>query len=596
MPSIPANYELIQILHKGVRTHVVRARRSGSPTTVVLKLSTHPTSSDSIIRLRHEFEITRGLNSPRISRPAAFIEEPNACALVFGDIGAISLRSELKGTGRLEPLRATEIALDLAAALAIVHAAGVVHKDVKPGNALIDPRTRTAVLSDFSIAARVSDDSSATRQGAMEGTLEYLAPEQTGRMNRPIDHRADFYGLGVTLYELLVGQRPFRGSDPMQLVHAHLARTPKPPHERVEVPLQLSRLVLKLMAKEPAERYQTARGLQADLQRIREELRQGEVSVFPLAHSDRGERLIFPSPLFGRDEQRAALDRAVGRVAAGTAEFLIITGYSGMGKSALLGEAEQYAATRRGRFAASSFDQVVRAIPHAPILDFARALCRQLLDLEETVLYRWRERLRAALGKSAGLLTDVIPELETLIGPHPMLSNLGTAEVQRRFQQALGDFLGLFAEPGRPLVVTLDDLHWADKESLRLIEHCLTVGGLRNVLFVGARRRDSGEEAAGDDHVEALMAALRASEIAVTEVELGRLNPAQVTAFIAETLGCDHKRAEPLAAVVSDKTRGNPFFISRFVRALVREGLLRFDGDEYSWSWELHHIAEHGVT
>jgi PAS domain S-box-containing protein len=428
------------------------------------------------------------------------------------------------------------------------------------------------------------------------GTLAYMAPEQTGRMNRSVDSRSDLYALGVTFYEMLTGTLPFTAADPMEWVHCHIARQPAPPYERVAgVPGPLSAIVMKLLAKTAEERYQTAAGVEADLRRgLAEWESHGRIEPFPLGANDASDRLLIPERLYGREREIDALIASFDRVVAtGTVELVLVSGYAGIGKSSVVNELHKALVPPRGLFASGKFDQYKRDIPYTTLGQAFQSLVRSLLSQSEAVLGRWRDSLGEALGPNGQLIVNLVPELELLIGKQPPVADLPPQDAQNRFQMVFRHFLGVFARKEHPLALFLDDLQWLDAATLDLLEHLITHSEVRNLLLVGAYR----DNEIGPSHpLLRTLDAIRKAGAFVQVISLAPLAGEDLERLIADTLSCAPGRAAPLAQLVHEKTGGNPFFAIQFISALAEEGLVRFDHDAARWRWELDRLRAKGYT
>ncbi len=489
------------------------------------------------------------------------------------------------------------LAIDIAATLGKAHRSGLVHKDVKPANILVDCADGGARLTGFGVAIRLPRQ----RQGpdppeVIAGTLAYMAPEQTGRMNRSIDSRSDLYALGVTFYEMLTGLLPFRASDPMEWVHCHIARKPVPPDERVGgVPRPISDIVMKLLAKTPEERYQTAAGVAHDLRLSLDQWeRSGRVDPFALGGRDTPDRLIIPEKLYGREREvetlLAAFDRVVAR---GTPELVLVSGYSGIGKSSVVNELHRTLVPARGLFASGKFDQYKRNIPYATIAQALQSLVKQILASADAEMSRWRTDLLEALGPNGQLMVNLVPELALIIGEQPPVPDLPPQDHQARFQLAFRRLLQVFARPEHPLALFLDDLQWLDSATLDLIDHLVAHPDVGCLLLVAAYRDN---EVGADHPLTKKLKALRASGTKISDIKLGNLDHEQLGRLIADTLGDEPDRVTPLAQLTHAKTAGNPFFVLQFLHALADEGLLAYDHARLNWSWDLDRIHAKGYT
>src|SRR4029077_6903818 len=428
------------------------------------------------------------------------------------------------------------------------------------------------------------------------GTLAYMAPEQTGRMNRSIDSRSDLYSLGVTLYEMLTGAPPFAGSDPLEWVHCHIARQPVPPSDRrKDVPKTLSAIVLKLLAKTVEERYQTASGLQADLRRcLRDWESLGHIDPFLLGAHDASDRLLIPEKLYGRDRESKALLEAFDRVVArGTPELVLVSGYSGIGKSSIVNELHKAIALPRGIFISGKFDQRKRDIPYATLAQAFETLVRQILSKNEAEVERWRDAIRDAVGLNGQLVVNLIPELELIIGEQAAVPELPPQEAQNRFHAVFRALFGIFGRKEHPLALFLDDLQWLDAATLNLLEHLVTHPDVRYLLLIGAYRDN---EVTPNHPLMLALDSIRKSEAIVRDIVLGPLSLSDVGRLIADSLHQERTSTKPLARLVHKKTAGNPFFAIQFLTALAEERLLEFDPREPAWRWDMDSIRAKGFT
>jgi predicted ATPase/GAF domain-containing protein len=488
------------------------------------------------------------------------------------------------------------IAVAIAETLGHVHSRSIVHKDIKPHHVLYEPHSGAVRLVDFGIASWLEIEAHASHgPEGLEGTLAYLSPEQTGRVNLAVDRRSDLYSLGVLLYELFTGALPFGSIDPLELIYSHLARSPIPPAVRAaEVPEAVSAIIMKLLAKAPEERYQSAYGLAADLKTCLRQLEDtAAIAPFAIGTRDFSYELRLPHKLFGRERERAALLAAYERVREGAAELVLIAGYSGVGKTALVHEVRKALAQSGGMFAAGKFDQLNRNLPYASLIHALRALLQQVLAQTPDTVEQWRQRLRSMLGPSTAVLAELLPELVSLLGAQPSPIPLGPTELQNRFDAAIEGFVRAFCVSGRPLVLLLDDLQWADTASLRLLQMLFGQGGPGGLLLVGSYRNNEVDES---HPLRIAIEALRRDGAPLREMVLEPLVLADLTELLAETLYRPAAEVEPLVQVVFDKTRGNPFFVGQFLQSLYRDGLLAFAPTHERWEWQLAAIRERDVT
>ncbi|MCA9681970.1 MAG: AAA family ATPase, partial [Myxococcales bacterium] len=569
-------------LYRGSRTTTWRmARADGSR---LFKVTNDPSNLSHVAALREEIKILE--DRGRSCEALASGEDATALGYMVPDPGGEPLAQRIPAGG-LAPAQAVAIAITLTKILHELHARRVIHKDLNPANVLYDPATGSVDLISLDICSRVpSETSQLVHPGYLEGDLAYISPEQTGRMNRLIDYRSDFYSLGALLYQMLCGAPPFRGRDPVELVHGHIARKPPTLAEVAAVPAVLSKIVARLLAKNAEDRYQSAAGLLADLQTCAEALAAGpEIPDFELARSDALETLQIPQKLYGREDDVKVLMSAFERVSAGRAELVLVSGYSGIGKTALVGEIHIPITQRNGFFIGGKFDQYRRNIPYHAFAVAGADLVRQLLTESAAGVAAWKLRLRTALGENAPLMTELIPELALVLGSQPPAPELTPVESEARFNTALTRFFEVFAGE-EPMVVFLDDLQWADAPSLKLVRHIATQAGALRLMLIGAYR----DNEVGPSHpLQVAIDELAETELPITRIVLGPLSPASVRTIVADTLNCDDEQdeqAQQLATILLEKTDGNPFFLRRLVEQAAETGAVRFDADAGGWAWD----------
>jgi predicted ATPase/signal transduction histidine kinase/tRNA A-37 threonylcarbamoyl transferase component Bud32 len=594
MLDIPG-YRVLGTLRATSSNVLFKAVREADGLPVILKTPMTPSPGPrDRERYRREFGILERLREVRgVARPYSCERIHERPVLLLERVQGEPLS---ESTGQpLELSRFFDLALSLASTLAEIHSRNVIHKDIKPSNIILEPSGEGRLI-DFGVATLQKIEHLDAAPGHLvEGTLAYMSPEQTGRMNRAVDYRTDFYSLGVTFYELLTGRRPFQGRDALEWFHAHMAQNPKPPHElNAHVPPALSAIVLKLMAKVAEERYQSAEGLRADLERCREGLKQSAQEVFSLGAQDTPNRFQLPQRLYGRDAQVSSLLQGFERVMqTARPELFLISGYSGIGKSSVAHELHKPVVQRRSFFLTGKFDQFQRDIPYATLAQALRGLVQQLLAGTEEELARWREQLNQAWEGAGQALVNMVPQLEAVVGKQPALPELSPSEAQHRFHRVVRQFLKVFATPEHPLVVFLDDLQWADLASLRLIQQLLSQTETPPVLWIGAYRDN---EVSPTHPLVPVLEEVRKSGARTTELRLEPLSPRQVEQLVADTLpGAGQELILPLSALVHEKTGGNPFFLLRLLVMLHQDGLLmRSSGG--TWQWDAAGVRGRGYS
>ncbi|MDM0022316.1 trifunctional serine/threonine-protein kinase/ATP-binding protein/sensor histidine kinase [Variovorax saccharolyticus] len=552
-------------------------------------------SPESLARIVHEFGLREHLDGAWALRPLELVREGGQVLMVVDYPGGEWL-DRLVGSP-IEMGRFLRIAVSLAGAIGRVHGSGLIHKDIKPAHVLVNSETDQVWLTGFGIASPLRRERQLPEAPEyIAGTLAYMSPEQTGRMNRSIDSRSDLYALGVLLYELQTGNLPFAATDAMDWVHCHIARQPVPPIHRLHtIPSAVSAITMKLLAKTAEERYQTAAAVECDLRRCFGEWQAtGRIADFELGQHDTPDRLMIPEKLYGRQSDIKTLLSAFDRtLAGGRPELVLVSGHSGIGKSALVNELHKPLVPPRGLFASGKFDQYKRDVPYATLAQAFQSLVRPLLSKSEGELHAWRQALKEAVEPNGLLIVDLVPELEHILGRQPPVPELPQQDAQRRFQLVFRRFIGVFARPEHPLALFLDDLQWLDEATLDLLEDLLSRTDLQHLLLIGAYR---------DNEVSALhplkrtLERVRQSGASTHDIVLAPLAQADLEQLLVDSLHCAPHGATPLAQLILEKTSGNPFFTVQFILTLADEGLLTFDYDQVQWSWDLARIHAKGYT
>lgn len=677
--SLPG-YDLIDLLHEGKSTVVYRGRSQTDHQPVILKiLKFEYPSLDQITHLKHEYQIIENLDLVGIVKVHQLLTYQNRLALVYEDFGGRSLKQLLVQ----QPLSVDAFlhaAIQLTDALASLHQHHIIHKDIKPANIIINPQTGQVKLTDFSIASRLNKETPQfTNPNQLEGTLAYMSPEQTGRMNRAVDYRSDFYSLGVTFYEILTGQLPFQSSDPLELVHCHIAKSSIPIHELRQksvsnkqqledsplltlysdlnsnsyfskIPHAISDIVTKLMAKNAEDRYQSAMGLKADLDFCLTQLNStGTIPLLTPGLRDRTAQLLIPQKLYGRQQEVESLLAAFDRVAAKPepttpflhpsnplsnplsihpptphSELVLVSGYSGIGKSSLVNEIHKPIVQKRGYFIAGKFDQLKRNIPYASLIQAFQSLMQQLLTESASQLQLWKEKLLAALKSNGQIIIEVIPEVELIIDRQSPVPELGAHESQNRFNQVFQSFVQVFTQPDHPLVLFLDDLQWADSASLKLIQMLMTHPHSQYLLLVGAYRDN---EVSPIHPLTKTLEEIKDAGVVINHIMLQPLELVHIKDIVSDTFAetgtqiaetKNQEFAKPVtpkehipeqalrhpsepkiaafAELLFQRTQGNPFFLGQLLKSLHQEQWLTFDFAQNCWQWDLQAIRSADIT
>ncbi|OZH51935.1 hypothetical protein AFK68_27635, partial [Hydrocoleum sp. CS-953] len=595
------NYELLEEIYGSDRTIVYRAYSESYKKLVILKLPNHPYPNfHSLTKYRNAYTLLKNLNIPGVVKMLALEKFEQRLMLVMEDFGGISLPEYLsqenlsKHPNSANINQFFKIALQIINPLEKLHQNRIIHKDIKPQNIIINPQKKQIQLIDFSTTTKLPKETAEIRNpNTLEGTLAYISPEQTGRMNRGIDYRSDFYSLGITFYELLTRQLPFTSEDPMELVHFHIARQPQPLIElNPQIPETLNSIVFKLIAKMPEARYQTVVGLRHDLEKCQYEWENtNKVTVFDLGKKDISKHLIIPEKLYGREQEVEVLLTAFERVShreKSQSELMLVGGYSGIGKSALVNEVHKPIVEKRGYFIEGKFDQFQRDIPFSAWLNAFQELIKQILSEPEEKLQVFACKLQEILGEEAQVIIDVIPELELLIGQQPAATELSPTAGENRFNLLFLKFISVFAQADHPLVIFLDDLQWADLASLKLMKLVMEKIEINYLLLIGAYR--DNEVNPGHPLILTLEEIKKTGAI-VNQIILSPLSRSALNNLVADTINYSPEESLLLTEQIYRKTEGNPFFSSQFIKSLYKEGLIFYSQDqEEKWLLNLAEI------
>jgi predicted ATPase/serine phosphatase RsbU (regulator of sigma subunit)/tRNA A-37 threonylcarbamoyl transferase component Bud32 len=599
------NYQIITQIYESNNSHVYRGIRQDNNQPVILKFlkQDYPTPSE-LTRYKQEYEITRNLNLDGVIKAYELKPYQRTLVIILEDFCALSLKQLINerreaGTGAMLLQEFLSIAMKTTEILGSIHAQNIVHKDINPANIVFNPETGQLKIIDFGISTQFTRENPTLKNpNVLEGTLAYISPEQTGRMNRSLDYRTDFYSLGVTFYELLTGQLPFETTDALELVHCHIAKQPVPPGSiNPEIPQSVSDIVMKLMAKNAEERYQSAFGIRVDLAECLYQLEtKGNISDFTVATQDISDQFQIPQKLYGREAEVEALLTAFERVAdnpQSQIEMMLVAGYSGIGKSSLVAEIHKPNTRLRGYFTEGKFDQFQKSIPYSAVVNAFKGLVRQLLTESEAQLEQWREKLRGAFGANGQVIIDVIPEVELIVGTQPPVPELGANESQNRFNIVFGNFIRAFCTKEHPLVIFLDDLQWADSATLKLIELMMTDADMQYLFLIGAYRDN---EVSPTHPLMMTLDGLLKDGATINYITLAPLELENISQLIADTLYSDSDSVKTLAELVIQKTGGNPFFVNQFLKTLHAENLIVLDLHQHIWQWNIAQIEAKNIT
>jgi len=586
--NIPG-YSIGAILHEGNHTIVYEGIKTADNTKVVLKTPAKPYPGlTETALLTKEYDTLASMDIPGVNKAIELISYKNRPIIVLEDFNGIPLADYIKDT-RLTLVRFLEIAINIADILSRIHAKNIMHKDINPHNILINKETEEIRVIDFGICTRLSvERTSALNPNVLEGTLKYMSPEQTGRMNRSMDYRTDLYSLGITFYEMLTGELPFNSDDAMELVHCHIARSIAAPVEiNPAIPKMLSDIVQKLTAKIAEDRYQSAAGLKYDLEICLDCLAEKKaIPHFKLGKKDVNARFRIPERLYGRDEQIALLMNAYDEIENGKCKLMLMSGPSGIGKTALINEIHKPTIRKRGYFISGKCDQFKRNIPFNVFSLAFADIVKYLVSEPQNNLWKIKNELSDALGLNIPVLLELIPEFEHIIGKQNKVQELNPVEAQNRFFFTLREFIKVFATKEHPLSIFLDDLQWADDSSLLLIKDLITKD-IPYLFIIGTYRNNEVPEG----HPLALAVEEIKKAKKIDGITLEALDEKSVNALVADTLHSTPKETLDLASIIFKRTAGNPFYINELLRTIYKEGFIWFDHINSAWSWDINKMS-----
>ncbi len=585
MISIP-NYTITVKLYESDCSLIVRAQRNSDKKPVILKIlkGDHPAPA-KLANYRREFELVNSLDIDGVIRVYGLEKYENALIIIQEDFGAYSLDVlQIKKSVNLKTF--LTIAIRIVDILGCIHQQNVIHKDINPSNIVFNPKTGMLKIIDFGVSTRLPHENQTIKYPkVLEGTLPYISPEQTGRMNRDIDYRSDFYSLGITFYELLTGRLPFETEDALEMAHCHIARKP-PALTKInpDIPRTIADIVNKLTAKTAEERYQSAFGLKADLQKCLDQFnRRGKINDFAIGFNDVSEKFQIPQKIYGREQETRELLKQFESAVNGGSELALIAGYSGVGKSALAHEIQQPVLERQGYFCEGKFDQFQRHIPYSAIARACRGVARQILSEPDKALRQWKTRLIKSLGANAWIIIELAPELETVIGKQPKAPKLDFTETQNRFNITFRNFIKTIAGKKHPLVFFIDDLQWCDASSLNLIYDLAVSRDIKHFLLIGAYR----DNEVSADHAFAMKLSEIKKNRPYKTINLPPLNCEAVGLMLTDAFKGGFGSRKQFADVIFRKTEGNPFFIKELLMNLKKNNTLVFNFKNHQFECDI---------
>lgn len=594
-----AGYKISNQLANGFKTTVYKALDKNKNPVVLKVLNEEHSNLESIARFNREFEIITSINSEFIIKAIDLLKDGNSHVMVLEDFGGISLKEYIKtqnpATDNAYLIKSLSLSKELALALNDIHSNGIIHKDINSTNILYNSEQNQLKIIDFGLATELSFERIEKRNIHFEGTYAYISPEQTGRINRDIDYRTDYYSLGITLYELFSGNLPFYAETSREWIHSHIAKEAVPLDKiQNNIPRPVSEIVLKLMKKTAEARYQSSYGLIKDLEYCIEKLDKPELlEKFEIGKDDVSQKFQIPQKLYGREIELQKLTTSFRNATKGNPTCVLIKGYSGIGKTSLVGELKQSIIQKKGNFITGKFDQLGRDIPYNALIQALTHLINQLITESQEEIDSWKTKILSEIPTNAKLLIDVIPELELIIGKQDTPPNLPTAETQNRFDIAFQSFFQLFANKEQPLVVFLDDLQWADSASLDMIEKVLKSIEEKPIMLIGAYRDNEINQGHPVLH---LADNLLKSEVDFFEIELGPIKSENITHLLQETFKCEIDKAIKLSKLCFEKTQGNPYFLIEFISKLRRNKHIYFEVKQGKWIWDIEQIKKEDVT
>ena len=590
-----SGYKINGQMYESGKTIVYKAVREKDKTPVILKvLKKEYPSPEELTKFKNEYEILNKIKDlPGVVKSHDLLDYKSTLIIVMEDFNGDPLNKIIEND-KIKLKSVLELAINIATAVGNIHKQQIIHKDIKPYNIIVNKKSNEVRIIDFSLSTQITKETqNLINPDKIEGTLSYISPEQTGRMNRSINYRSDYYSMGITFYQMLTGKLPFVSTDPLELVHFHIAKTPQSPHEIDKaIPKPISDIVMKLLSKTAEERYQSIKGLLYDLNRCQELLtKKGEITHFKIGENDLSDNFQIPERLYGRDKEIELLIERFNNAYNGGKEVLFFSGPPGIGKSALVKEIHKILAEKSGFFIEGKFDQYKKNIPYSAIIQAFSMLAKQILTESEEKIRVWRELILEKVGSIGKIITDAVPDFELIIGKQPEVQELPPTEAQNRFNMLVQNFIKVFTRENQPLVMFIDDMQWIDDAGMKLLEKAVGDRELHNFLFIGSYRDNEVDQSHPLTRIMAKMD--NRDEISREYVVLTPLDELNTAELLADTFYLDIMTTKELSEILIEKTDGNPFFINAFLKSLIDEKLIRF---ENGWQWDINKIKKANVT
>lgn len=589
------DYTIQELVAEGRHTLVYRAVNKKTREKAIIKLlKPHEGHGSKSHLLSNEYQLLTRLHSEHVVKAYEHINFQNQIILALEDFPGETLADAIANENfSLEDKLL--IAIQIAEGLGMIHQAQIIHKDIKPQNILINMENKAIKIIDFGIATQLSKEIPfISNPEQIAGSLAYMSPEQTGRMNVPIDYRSDLYSLGVTLYQLFANRLPFVADSPLELIHLHIAQKPIPLHVLDETFYPaLSEIILKCMSKDVEQRYRSAFGLKKDLMRCLEQLRTtGKIEPFEPGVGDLFDHFHFPEKLYDRNNELNYIEQVLNEVLGGAKRILTLGGYSGVGKTSLVKEAQKRLA-QRGRFVSARFDQFKRNVPYSGIIQAVHALIEQVLMKTDEELIHWKTNILKALGQNGQVIVEVVPEIQKIIGLQPPVDIVSPQENENRFRYTCTNFLKAVLKQEQFLIFFFDDMQWADEASLLLLEHFFKDSDLTHFLMIGGYRDN---EVTAFHPLVITLNAIEKQEGIRKHLTISPLGFSAVKEMIQEEFNGPPEQIEKLAELIFKRTHGNPFFTIQLLKHIYEKELLTFDVNSYTWKANLAEIEKINIS